>query len=291
MRAGARQGSFSARSVMSDSPRSGRPRHGGFRREVEKPISASTMRSMAVVAQPMKGNSAGANRVPEEVHVKVYRDQATAYSTERLHPYQAMDDSQSGFVDFVQHPDQIPIALEDFQPFGDRSAVQTFYDFLRWLNGRDGHLQSCDFAFRPAASHADTNSHYTLSAIGRLFIMFRDLRFNCSNPHTEWLCDRLMHYLTEVDQDMSVAEGVVGFTLNPVLHLDLAQGFWRPTGEYDVAADSPGYGRHLTLNFFAYGNDERHVFNNLERLFRNLWSACRLVSDEIEEALSAGVAK
>jgi hypothetical protein len=172
--------------------------------------------------------------------VKVYRDQATAYSTERLHPYHAMDDSQSGFVDFVQHPDQIPIALEDFRPFGDRSAVQTFYDFLRWLNGRDGHLQSCDCAFRPAASHADTNSHYTLSAIGRLFIMFRDLRFNCSNPHTEWLCDRLMHYLTEVDQDMSVAEGVVGFTLNPVLHLDLAQGFWRPTGEYDVAADSPG---------------------------------------------------
>ena len=55
--------------------------------------------------------------------MQVYYDAARAYSTARLHPY-------NEFVDFVQHSDQIPVALEDFRPFSDRLAVQTFYDFL-----------------------------------------------------------------------------------------------------------------------------------------------------------------
>src|SRR5437868_13262571 len=36
-----------------------------------------------------------------------------------------------------QHSDQIPVALEDFRPFSDRLAVQTFYDFLWWLHGSE----------------------------------------------------------------------------------------------------------------------------------------------------------
>ncbi len=210
----------------------------------------------------------------------MYYDAAKTYPTARLHPY-------TEYVDFVQHLDQIPVALEDFRPFSDRSAIQTFYDFLRWLNGPDSHFQSCDCVLRPPSSHTDTNSHHTLSAIGRVFIIFRDLRLNCSMPHTDWLCRRLMNHLDTVDPDMSAAEGVVGFTLNPVLHLDLAKGFWRPTGEYEAADDSPGYGRHLMLSFFAYGNDEALAFNNLDRVFRNLWSACRLLSDDMQHAFSA----
>jgi hypothetical protein len=80
-----------------------------------------------------------------EVHLKVYYDAARTYPTARLHPY-------TEYVDFVQHLDQIPVALEDFRPFSDRTAIQTFYDFLRWLNGPDSHFQSCDCVLRPPSS-------------------------------------------------------------------------------------------------------------------------------------------
>ena len=99
-------------------------------------------------------------------------------------------------------------------------------------------------------------------------------------------CRRLMKHMDMIDRDMSAAEAVVGFTLKPVLHLDFAKRFWRPIGEYEAAENSPGYGRHLMLSFFAYGNDEPLVFNNLDRLFRNLWTACHLLSREMQDALT-----
>lgn len=219
--------------------------------------------------------------------MKIYYDPDLTYPITRLHPYVAADQSQSGYVDFVKQPDQIPVVLEDFRPFSDKEAVRTFYDFLRWLNGTESNFQSCDCALRRPSKHSDTNSHYALSTTGRLFIMFRNLKLNCSEAHTDWLCRRLMRQLSETDQGMSAAEGVVGFTLNPVLHLDLSTGSWRGPGEYEAADDDPGHGRHLMLSFFAYGNDEALAFNNLDRVFGNIWSACRPLSQEVQDALTA----
>jgi hypothetical protein len=223
-----------------------------------------------------------------EAQLKHYYDAAKTYPKVRLHPYRAGGDSPTGYLDFVKNADQISTALEDFRPFSDRSAVQGFYDFLQWLNGSESYLQSSDCAFRPPAPHQDTNSHSNLSAVGRIFIMFRDLQLNCSALHTDWLCKQLMDHLSAIDPDMSAAEGVVGFTLNPALHLDLAKGIWHPSGEFEAAPDSPGFGRQLMLTFYVYGNDENHVFDNLDRVFRNIWSACRSLSQEVHEAISAG---
>ena len=76
-----------------------------------------------------------------------YDDEMTHPSV-RLHPYIAIHAGQSGYVDFKREPSRIPEVLEDFKPFAGERAIQTFYEFLRWINGPDSLLETCDCAFR-----------------------------------------------------------------------------------------------------------------------------------------------
>lgn len=69
--------------------------------------------------------------------MEVYYDEARGYREARLHPYTAGDADQSGFIDFKAQPQRIPEVLEDFRPFADRPAIQTFYAMLAWINGPD----------------------------------------------------------------------------------------------------------------------------------------------------------
>ena len=43
-------------------------------------------------------------------------------------------------------------------------------------------------------------------------------------------------------------------------------------------------GDELVISFFAFGDDEKEVMENLERLFRNLCEALKCVSQELLEA-------
>jgi hypothetical protein len=96
-----------------------------------------------------------------------------------------------------------------------------------------------------------------------------------------------MQILEAIDVEFSSSEGVAGFTLTRTLQLALSKGFWRPDGSFDCAADDPGFGRHLMISFWAYGDTASEAFANLNRLFHNLWNACRLLSAEIGNGLSA----
>ncbi len=227
------------------------------------------------------------DQLDSESPVQVYYDASRTYPTIRLHPYTATGVEQPGYVDFKMQPESIPTVLEDFRPFAHREGIQEFYELLRIINGADSQLESCDSAFRPPAPQKDTNSHRVLSAYGRLYILFRNLTYNCSDNHVKWLTQELMRELTNTDPQLPPSEGVVGFTLIKILQLALSAGEWLSESQFSAADDDPGHGQHLMLSFWAYGDTEDEVYVNLGRIFRNIGVACTAVSNEITRSLKA----
>jgi len=218
----------------------------------------------------------------------VYYDKDRTYPEARLHPYHASNLGDSGFVDFKQKPELIRSTLEDFRPFEHWPAVQTFYEFLAWINGPDSLLETNDCAFRPPGPHKNAISPLLLCAYGRVYVLFRDLRLNSSQKYSEWLCRSLMRTLHLTGSDLTEEEGVVGFTLNPSLQIPISTGTWRDDGTFETDPNDPGFGHHLMLSFWGYGSSEEQSFHNLNRVFDNIWSACRSTSKEIGNSISIG---
>lgn len=216
-----------------------------------------------------------------------YDDEMTHPSV-RLHPYIAIHEGQSGYVDFKREPSRIPDVLEDFKPYAGERAIQTFYEFLRWINGPDSHLETCDCAFRGPAPHADEVSSFSLRGDGRVFVMYRDEALNCEWSNVHWLSARLMTGLSEVDAEFPHDQATVALTVSAALHASLCQGTRLADGYWECAPDDPGYGHHIMLTFYAYGDDAQHVFQRLERTFRNIDRTCRRASQELLGALDAG---
>lgn len=118
--------------------------------------------------------------------------------------------------------------------------------------------------------------------------MYRDEVLNCHWPNVDWLGGRLMAALAEADHEFPPEQATVAFTVNGALHASLCQGTRLADGYWEYAPDDPGYGHHIMLTFYAYGDDERDVFQRLERTFRNIDRVCRRVSQAICGALDAG---
>ena len=214
-----------------------------------------------------------------------YYDKHRTFEALRLHPYTSGGTAQSGYVDFKDEPERISSVLEDFTPHSEFPAIQTFYKLLKYINGTSSYLESCDCALRPPATHSDKNSTLPISVHGRLFLMYRDEKLNCSHKHAEWLCGKLKTILDGVDPDLTANEAVIGFTLNPVLHTVISKGSWRPDGSFDYDDDDPAHGMHTMLSFWGYGNDAICAFENLERLFKNIEQGCIELNREIKTGL------
>jgi hypothetical protein len=197
-----------------------------------------------------------------------------------LHPYAAAELGHSGFVDLKADPDKIPLVLEDFVPFAHTAAVQTFYDFLRWINGQDSVLETNDCLLRPPMPNNSPNASPAAFVVpGRVGIHYRDLALNASPAGFQWLCQRLNQALFETDPRFPAAGGVVGLGTNDALYLAISNGNWIGD-QFQLGVNDPGMGKLIILNFWGFGNDPDAAFENLRRVFSNIWAACREVSAE-----------
>lgn len=212
--------------------------------------------------------------------METYYDYSRESPVPRLFPYVAATSEQSGFVDFIKYPELIETVLEDFIPFSHADAVRTFYKFLRWINGPNSNLATNDCVLRSPSPHRDAHSHFDLSVCGRVGIHYRNLHLNSSNTRSNLLCQKLMEYLSSIDKAFTPAEGLVGFSKNPVIQTAISNGGFCPDGSFEEGFNDPGFGTHLMLTFWAYGGTEKSAFSNLERVFNNIWEACRLASKD-----------
>jgi hypothetical protein len=186
--------------------------------------------------------------------MKVFRFVDEIVEVPRAHPWtHVRQDPDQGYRDFKRNPELIPQALEDFTPWSSYQAIQNFYQLLRDINGPCSQFESNDCAFVGPRTTTDRRSAKSLRCTGRLMILFRDLGLNLSKVCVSWLEEDVTYCLSRFGPDDE--SGVVGTAVIPVQYLDL-----------------PGtpFGYQLMLSFFAWGNTEKDVMANLDRVFRNL---------------------
>ena len=206
--------------------------------------------------------------------MKVYYEPKHESEETRSHPWIcSLHDASNKYYDFKKNPDLIPQVLEDFKPWSTYRAIQLYYEMLRWLNSESSALESNDCAFKGPEDNIDKLFPRRLRCLGRLMVLYRDLRLNVSNDHIDWLLGRIGSYLEEIDPEFEF--GVIGFTFLKVYYREL------PVEEEKRS------GRLLQLSWWAYGDREEEVMINLERTFSNLFEALKHISKEILESTSS----
>jgi hypothetical protein len=185
--------------------------------------------------------------------------------TQRSHPWEgAAGQPDSRYYDLTTTPGKIRTSLEDFQPWGRYAAVESFYALLERLNHPKSNLESNDCAFSGPAENDHAAVAKALQCSGRLMLLFRNLAHNTDESRIARLKLDL-HRLLD-DSDRSFRWGMIGTSVVPVHYRELSG---RPEQQL---------GAQLLLSFWAWGDSEADTMLNLERLFKNLSKALRLVS-------------
>src|ERR1044072_5563917 len=93
----------------------------------------------------------------------------------RLHPYEGSDyDYNVDYYDFRRNPRLIREKLEDYKPWEEQEAIQTYYRLLDWLVSDSSVFESNDCAFKPPSTNISLRvSPKALQCSGRLMIFYR----------------------------------------------------------------------------------------------------------------------
>lgn len=191
----------------------------------------------------------------------------------REHPWTAGEfNPDFKYYDFRKNPALIETSLEDFRPLADYAAVQTFYTFLRFVNGADSTLETNDCALRLADNKHDDNG-FKRRAFGRVLMLVRELIYNTSNEAVNYY----LHYLTQelINSDRDFQAGAILVTKFPTLFTEIPKEPEHQTGYCGE------------ILFWAWGNDDAETMRNLDRVFKNLDQAVKKVSEHIAASLAS----
>lgn len=192
-------------------------------------------------------------------------------SEPRAHPWRNSSFEGGGsYHDFKERPELIREVLEDFKPFERHQSVQTFYNFLAYLNGPDSHLESNDCALRAPRDHQDlqfAQAGLTLKIDGRIELLYREISHNLSFEGLAWLVRRYFYELCFLNTDFR--DGMVEIGMRPTYF-----------GKLDAPANER-HGQRLYLQFRAYGCGEAQVWANLNTVFGALHIATENINKTI----------
>ena len=185
----------------------------------------------------------------------VFPEPDAAWTKHRIHPYIASRPGEAGFVNFRQQPERIPEVLEDYLPHADQPAVRTFFEFLRWINGPESVLETCDCALRgpeKAKSPKKAKSPWVLH--GRVMLMHREPGANCVEGAPTIFIKHLYEQLQLVDAPAPLQDVSAGLALCSVLYRDRCLS--QPAADESLSAGpyDPGLGQHVLLKFRAHGH-------------------------------------
>ena len=201
--------------------------------------------------------------------MRVYFESDNKYEGIRAFPYKGTaGGAEQDYYNFKENPHLISSVLEDFVPWQKYQAINYFYEMLRWLNGNSSPLESSDSALANQLGENPTKEAFprALQIRGRLMILFRDLRLNTSAEHMNWLKKAVHFHLLRLDPTFEL--GAVGLFLTKTSYTQLGKQL----------------GTELVILFFAFGDNEEEIMENLNRLFRNLYAALKNVAQELLEA-------
>ncbi|QUM86204.1 MULTISPECIES: hypothetical protein [unclassified Moritella] len=174
----------------------------------------------------------------------------------RSHPWTNMvSDESSVYMDFKRQPKLIRSALEDLLPFNTWDFVEQFYSLIEWVNGSSSLLESNDCVFNAVEDNRDQQYLYAKKCSARLMILFRDIPENCQEKSINWLMNNIQSMASSMKPGFNT--GAIGLSQSPTCYLALGD---KP--------DSGGMGHQVTLNFFAYGNNEQDCYESMKDVLK-----------------------
>lgn len=181
----------------------------------------------------------------------------------------AQSDASFRYYDFRLHPELITEVLEDFRPFSGRAAVQKFYAMLASLNGERSPFETNDSAFNaPALNDSPGGSAKVYQVSGRVMVLFRDLALNTLRDNLEWLEEGIHRHAGGLTPEF--ADGVLGTSIMR-MHMP------------ELGSDrEPLAGHQLAVHFWAWGDSDEEVFENLAVVIDNLHISMTGLSKEWE---------
>src|SRR5260221_5762897 len=101
------------------------------------------------------------------------------FTEPRSHPWvDAAGSADFRYYDLTATPALIRSALEDFTPWAQYAATETFYALLERLNHRASCLESNDCAFIGPHASDGASAERALECSGRVMLLFRALASN-----------------------------------------------------------------------------------------------------------------
>ncbi|WP_333620548.1 hypothetical protein [Pantoea septica] len=188
----------------------------------------------------------------------------------RSHPWGKTEyEERAGqYSNFITNPELITTMLEDFNPHEDKQAVQTFYDFLRWINGPDSQLETNDCALREGViKNPDALFKFSHKIDGRVEILLRQHEVNCLAQAVTWLFRMLSLYLQVERPDF----------FDALIDLESA-----PT-DFVLLPGDENSGHRIRITFNAYGNGEVEVWACLATVFQSIWNATKRLNSALSE--------
>lgn len=188
----------------------------------------------------------------------------------RQHPWTKVEaNPEARYWNFLAHPDQIPLVLEDFKPWAHYAAIPRFYELLTWLNGNDSIFESNDCGLRPSKQDneaPDLIRHLFISdpivLHGRLAFIFRDLTWNTSTPNIDGLKKSIHDGLRDNIPNFPAVVSV---------------GDWK-----HLFTKINKEGRAISLRFWAWGDDEAIAMENLRAVFDAIHGCLLWISDGVK---------
>src|SRR3972149_1136363 len=188
--------------------------------------------------------------------MKVYRH-PSEYREGRMHPWGISEHNPlHRYCDFKKNPELIRTSLEDLIPWSKWPAIEKFFEMIEWLNSEYSVFETNDCAFVGPKINIDNKFAKSHQCSGRLMILYRDLNFNISKGHIDWLEGAVHHYFMQTDPEFEW--GVVGTSLLNTRYVEL------PLPEENQ------YGTELSIEFWAWGDGEGECMSNCLRLFKNM---------------------
>ena len=173
---------------------------------------------------------------------------------------------EARYWNFRDHPELIPHVLEDFKRWDHYPAIEKFYELLTWLNGADSMFETNGCAL--GIPNVDTKTPTMVRKVfdadpisihGRLAIIYRQLSWNTSRPHVEWLKSCIHDNL------------ITGVSNFPSV---IFVGEWA-----HLFNEIDKQGHAITLQFWAWGDDEAMAMQNLTSTFETLLELFKHISN------------
>ena len=173
----------------------------------------------------------------------------------RAHPWTESDLVTPGrYYNSVKDHHLIRVALEDFKPWEQYRAIESFYELLEFLNGPGSLLETSDCMFRGIVSNTSPQIAKELNALGRLMLLYRNIPLNTSPPHFRRLYQAVLKQISQVDAAFEWGAVVIGA--------------WNT--RYSALSGSTQWGRQMVLKFWAWGDSEAEAMDSLDRVFQDL---------------------